>query len=776
MTNTSVVSKCTNNPATRNSNSESSVSIKSYSNLLVFALAATLAPMLPQTALAQGSINTILEEVTVTARKKNDVEVAQDVPLSVTALSGEQLEATFTRDLQSLSFTMPNVSLDDIGTIAGTANFSIRGLGINSSIPSIDPTVGVFVDGIYLGINAGVVFDVFDLEGIEVLRGPQGLLFGRNVTGGAVLIKTRKPSDELDMRFKVSLEEGLEKTVAGSVSGPLIDGTLSGRITAYYNDDEGWFTNDFDGGEVGAEEILLVRPSLTWTPSDNTEITVRFEHGESDGDGPVGQNRAIFSRDSFDVAYEEVGFVETEWNQVIAELNWDVPFGNGTITNVFGWREYDSDSVGDIDATPGNFFTAPAKIRQDQLSNEIRYAGQFFDRLDITAGFYYFTQDIAYLERRQLFVEPVFFPIPALPPTSFIDSTLGGTQDQTTLAFFTQADLELSPEITMTLGLRYTYEKKEAQIATFRNAVFLAPGVPLPAALGGVPSPCDFDAETCAFDFVDDANWNNVTPKIGMQWRPTDDAQLYAFWTKGFRSGGYNFRNTSLSFTPAPFDEEEQSSFEVGAKADWMGGRLRTNIAFFHNELDDMQREINLSDPFVGVVQLIRNTADATILGVEFDAQFVVMDNLLLMGSFGHVDGEYDEIRFDLTGDGVIDGTDLALDIPRLADWTYSIGFVHDLPVGGLGTVTSRLNFAHRNGAAYTDNNLGTLNEVDMLDASIALTTWNDQVQVSLFGKNLLDEVTEGGDTQIPFPLGVGGTFSPLNKGFTWGVEVSYTY
>ena len=768
MNRTAVTSKCLDNVP--------SLLSKRRGTLLGLACATTLTPLAPLTVSAQGAVQSLIEEVTVTARKKSDVEAAQDVPVSVTAMSGKHLEATFARDLQSLSFTMPNVALDDIGTVGGTANFSIRGLGINSSIPSIDPTVGVFVDGMYLGINAGVVFDLFDLEGIEVLRGPQGVLFGRNVTGGAVLIKTRKPTDELDTRFKVSFEEGLEKTVAGSVSGPLVDGTLSGRITAYYNDDDGWFDNDFDGGEVGAEEILLVRPSLRWTPTDDTEITIRFEHGESDGDGSVPQNRGVNRRDTFDVAYEETGFVDTEWNQVTAELNWDVAFGDGTVTHVFGWREYDSDSRGDIDATLGNFFTAPGKLRQDQLSHEIRYAGRFFDRLDMTAGFYYFTQDIEYFENRQLFTEPVFFPSMVLPPTALINSTLGGTQDQTTLAFFTNADIELNPEVTMTLGLRYTYEKKEAEIATFRGGIFLAPGVPLPAALGGVPSACDFDAETCNFDFVDDANWNNVTPKVGMQWHPTDEVLLYTFWTKGFRSGGYNFRNTSLTFRPARFDEEEQSSVEVGAKADWMRGRLRTNVAFFHNEIDDMQRELNLADPLVGVVQLIRNTADATIQGVEFDARFVVLENLLVMGSLGYVDGEYDEVRFDLTGDGMIDAADLALDIPRLADWTYSIGFVHDLPIGNLGTLTSRLNFSHRDDAAFTDNNLGTLNEADMLDASIALTTWNDQIQISVFGKNLLDEVTEGGDTPIPFPLGIGGTFSPLNKGLTWGAEIRYTY
>ncbi|MFZ5617351.1 MAG: TonB-dependent receptor plug domain-containing protein, partial [Pseudomonadota bacterium] len=149
----------------------------------------------PQAAFAQGAAEALRDEILVTATKQADAENVQDVPLSVTAYGDEQLDALKVRDLQSLSYSAPNVQLDDIGTSRGVANFSIRGLGINSSIPSIDPTVGTFVDGVYLGINAGVVLDIFDLESIEVLRGPQGILFGRNTTGGAVLINTKKPGD-----------------------------------------------------------------------------------------------------------------------------------------------------------------------------------------------------------------------------------------------------------------------------------------------------------------------------------------------------------------------------------------------------------------------------------------------------------------------------------------------------------------------------------------------------------------------------------------------------
>ena len=145
--------------------------------------------MLSLPAIAQNK-SVLLEEVLVTGTKKAEAEKLQDVPIAATAFGEDQLEALFVRDLQSLSYTMPNVSMDDVGTAKGVANFSFRGLGVNSSIPSIDPTVGVFIDGVYQGTNSGVVFDQFDMEGIEVLRGPQGILFGRNVTGGAVLVRT----------------------------------------------------------------------------------------------------------------------------------------------------------------------------------------------------------------------------------------------------------------------------------------------------------------------------------------------------------------------------------------------------------------------------------------------------------------------------------------------------------------------------------------------------------------------------------------------------------
>ncbi|AOS98553.1 Pesticin receptor precursor [Microbulbifer aggregans] len=723
-----------------------------------------LASGIGATHAAEGAVGTIMEEVQVTARKRAEAERLQEVPVAATAFSGDQLEALQTKDLQSLSFKMPNVQLDDIGTVKNTANFTVRGLGVNSSIPSIDPTVGVFVDGMYMGINAGVVTDLFDLEGIEILRGPQGLLFGRNVTGGAVVIRTARPTEEFSSKFKVSTTDNLDSIAAASINGAISD-TVNGRLTAYYNNDQGWFENAFTGeDDLGASDTWFLRPSFSVELSETAELLVRMEHGRMDSDGVVAQNRGALavnfpayplfgvdvsgwdnSDDSFEVAQNERGYQEDEWSQVITEFNQDVAFGNGTVTNILAWREYDAVGLGDIDSLPITAFHANTRVEQSQLSNELRYAGRF-GATSLTTGVYWFNQDLTYLENRIL---PLSAP-------GGLNWTGGGQQDHEAMGVFAQADIDLNESWILTLGGRYSTEEKDAQIAT------------IPVNL------CTLDG-CAAYDFEDSESWNAFTPKVGLQWNLADNAQIYSFWTKGFRSGGYNMRNTGPGELPGPTDQEEQTSFEIGGKAEWLDGRLRTNFALFHNTIEDMQREENLSNPIVGVVQIIRNTADATIRGAEFEAMAVASDNLLFTLNAGYVDGDYDKVLGDISGDGLVNDVDLGLDIPRLAPWTYGVGLVHDLSLGSTGTVTSRINFNHRDASPYTDNNRGMLSEADMLDFSIGYTPDAGNYQLAFFGRNMLDEVTEGNNTQLPVNLGgPGASFTPLNKGRVMGVELTY--
>ncbi len=322
----------------------------------------------------QSAIDVLTDEIIVTATKKADAENVQDIPISITAFNADTLEALQVRTLEGLTFSAPNVSLDDIGTARGGANFSIRGLGVNSSIPSIDPTVGVFVDGVYLGINSGVVFDLFDLDSVEVLRGPQGILFGRNTTGGAVLLNTGNPTDEFEYKARFAVETpaasdrgGLNTFAQGTVSGPIVEDALNGKIGLYYNNDDGYFTNLANGENHGKAETIIARGALEFLPADGVSLLAKLEYFDSNGDGPSSQNRGLFERDSFDFSIDNEGFYEQENITGSLKMDWDVGFGDGTITNIFGYRDTKAATDGDIDATPLFLFHSNTELEQDQI-------------------------------------------------------------------------------------------------------------------------------------------------------------------------------------------------------------------------------------------------------------------------------------------------------------------------------------------------------------------------------------------------------------------------
>lgn len=703
---------------------------------------------------AQGLGEQLLEEIIVTATKRAGGIELQDAPVAVTAYNEDQLDALHVRDLKELGYGAPSVQLEDVGTTRGTANFTIRGLGVNSSIPSIDPTVGVFMDGMYYGLNAGVVLDIFDLESVEILRGPQGLLFGRNVTGGAVVMNTTRPTEEFQFKGKVAYETGDNMYVSGVATGPLSD-TVGWKLAAYHNNDGGWFTNLANGNDnFGKAETTLVRGALSFDITDTFDVIVRAEHGNSEGDGPAAHNGGCvafafpgvcarrYEYDGFDFAIDEEGNNDNEWSHVIVEANLDVDFGDGTVTNILAYREYDASFVSDVDSTPLFLFHAPARIDQDQISNELRYSGGWNDTY-LTTGLYYFSQDLLYLENR--LIPPLGFPPPGI--------TGGGTQDQTTWGAFAQVDWQISDSIILNLGGRYTREEKDAQIAS----------IPF--------NRCSLTAGCSSYDLVDSRKWDNFTPKVGIQIMPDEETQLYAFWTKGFRSGGYNLRHTAVAIPNQAFDEEEQRSIEVGMKKDFADGKVRANVAFYRNRIDGMQREINLSDPVVGVVQLIRNTADATIKGVDAEITAILSDSLAVRATYGYVDGSYDEVLFDISGDGVVDSNDADLKIPRLVPVTFGGEIVYQSQTS-FGSFTAQASAYRRDPSFYTDNNRGELREADMVDARIAVGFMDEALTFSIFGKNLKDEVTYGGDTQLPFFPGA--TFSPLNKGRVYGVEFRY--
>ncbi len=771
--------------------------------LRALALAGVSMALVPQMAAAQdtqpeqqGSALDSFDAIVVTGTKTQDAENVQDVPVAVTAFNAQSLEALKVRDVQSLTYSAPNVSLDQVGTSRGTANFSIRGLGVNSSIPSIDPTVGVFVDGVYLGFNGGVVFDLFDLDSVEILRGPQGVLFGRNVTGGAVLINTGNPTDEFSGKFRAAVDGplvdggrgGANYTVSGVISGPIVEDTLLFKLGAYHNNDEGYFRNLFNGRDFGKAETTILRGALEARLGALT-LLGKLDYFESEGDGPAGKNHGIFDRDNFDFSIDNGGGYANEiWT---GSVRADLDVGPGTLTNIFGWRKYSGVTNGDIDATPRFLFHSDTETEQEQFSNELRYAISE-DAYDLTFGGFWFDQEIAYTELRDL------------PPVSPLTFYGGGAQDHKVLGAFANVRFGLTDALSVIGGIRYSKEEKDGRVTYIRprpacsvvagtcptsgtNPFF--PALPPSTAL-----PNGRPAENNGFNDSDE--WSNWSPKLGLQYE-FDRGQIYSHWTRGYRSGGYNFRITNpavfeSTVVPASggfsFDEEKVDNYELGGKFQTDDRSFTLNAAMYITKIKNMQREVNQSSPTAGVSQFILNSADATIFGFEAESRMRVSDSLLFTANVGIIDAQYDRVLFDISGDNAVNAADVALKLPRVPDLTAGVGVIHEVDLGA-GSLVSRANLQYRDEVAYTDSNFGYIQDVTNLDLNVTWNTPVDGLAFSIYGKNMLDEVQIGGDTQVPFggalsngvnrpfdPSPAAGTFSPLVKGRQIGAEVTFSF
>ena len=383
-----------------------------------------------------GAVGVMLEEVQVTARRKDNAEALQDVPVAVSAFSGDQLEAMFAANVSDITANVPNATAWAPPAFPNYVNFYVRGAGVAGTVLSDDPAVGVFVDGVYMGISAGILTDSFDLESMEILRGPQGTLFGRNVTGGAALINTRKPTDEFSARVRAIVGNEGHAEIAGSVSGPLIDSSLLGKLAYFHKERDDVWDNAVPGqDDMGEQDQDVIRGALTWLPSENFTANLSAEYGESDDDpAPLwaidnsgirqlaalagaatieefGANLADPSvistprpSDSDDKITNSIidDPVSSEWTFV--NLTMEMELGNGVLKSITAYREFEQeDLTNDFDGTSLALFDVmDTDIDQDQFSQEFVYNITLRDRYNVTTGAYYFDQDYEYAEHRIL--------------------------------------------------------------------------------------------------------------------------------------------------------------------------------------------------------------------------------------------------------------------------------------------------------------------------------------------------------------------------------------
>ncbi|MEM6683529.1 MAG: TonB-dependent receptor, partial [Pseudomonadota bacterium] len=650
----------------------------------------------------------------------------------------------------------------------------VRGMGVSSSVPSFDPAVGLFVDGAYRAQSASGVLDVFDVEQIEILRGPQGTLFGRNVTGGAITLRTRRPTDELDVRAQVTV--GRFDRVDGnvSISGPLVEDTLSGKIAVLYRTTDGFVNDLANDGRVGDLDRLIVRPALKLTPSENFDITLIGEYIKEDGDGPasvsipdqgnpllaaMGGSRGFF--DTFLNLDRMPLFLDNESVRITADANWDL--GHGVITSITSYSQIDNIVGGDFDGTQLFISETRTFLDQNQFSQELRYASSFSEVFDFTVGLFYFTQDYLYGEQR--FGGAA---VSATNPNGATSPILGLT-DHNQFSAFVEGHVNITEALTLTLGGRYTWEEKDAQIGLIGSGNCVSSGE-------FILEPRVFSCPG-GFDVEDSEDWTNFSPKIGLDFKITDDIITYASWTRGFRSGGFAFRAPLADLAldrPALYDEERVDGFEVGLKSSFADNRIRFNAAGFINLFDGLQRSVFTgAAATAGIFQRTQNIDDARIMGLEFEffavvgeSLFTDGDSLIFDASLGLLDAEYQSF-VDFTGDGV-DNRDFEVDFVPEYNFATSVTYQHPV-FNDAGTFNYRVALTQNPSfqTAANNNPLGVRAAQTLLDASFGFKSEDNRYSIRVFGQNLLND--EFVNIPVPFTPAFGVGY--LGRPRTWGVE-----
>ena len=696
-----------------------------------------------------------LQEVVVTATKSATATKLQDTPLTVSVFNNKELEALHLDSITGLTNEIPNVRLNNAGVSTYSNAFFIRGMGVFSSIPSSTPAVGVFVDGVYVGANAGAVPPgAFDLKDVEVLRGPQGLLFGRNTTAGAVLMQTNDPTSTFHADLSSAVESGLNFIETAVLSGPLTeDGSLQGKIAGYYDHDQGYFRNLADDNHhFGKSDSTILHGALAWYPDEGQQHLLKFEVANTHGDGPPGQNHYVYSQNSLDFANDNNGYLGLNRQNVTLQSTWDVGFGHGTVVNIAGWRRSAVGGGADVMGTPTLVFDGYASQLLNQYSDELRYAGTF-GPLSATVGLFGYSDSLNYVEERSLIPAPHF---PAV--LHFIG---GGNQDSDTYAAFSNIDYEIVETLKLTLGARYSVEHKKAEVE------LIAPG-----------QPCSLSTRQCSdFNFHDQKSWGSFTPKIGPTWQPTEDTNLYSYWTRAFRSGGYNLRQTDPTSPPAAYGQESVDAFEIGLKQRFFDKRLTFGLAAFDDKYKHLQRDLAYSLPGgIGNVATTQNVGDATISGIEFETTAAITPELTLSANYGYLSNKWDRIDISLVSpNGLVSPSDYLLKLPQVPrnSGGAALHYTKELSSGKL---RADLSYQHVDRSFADDNNLTTLNPVDNLDANLTYSLADDRTSLSLYGKDLLNKVVLGINTIDIVGHNPPATDSPLTKARIVGAQVRYKF
>ena len=628
-----------------------------------------------------------LDEVIVTARRT--AENLQRTPIAVTALTGEQLIERGLSDISEIDRFAPNLQLDTTSTSSG-ANFIsvafIRGVGQTDFLLTVEPGVATYIDGVYVARNVGAVFDVLDLERVEVLRGPQGTLFGKNTIGGAISVTSRKPDllgVEGDAQATFGTDDRID--VRGVVSVPLIPDKLAIKLAGSTRNQDGYvrFIADPDRAPLGDINRDTARAAIRWRPIDTLDINIAADFTRIEEQGAPAQgldfncplapprplcgtynavrgnpaNPASFVNDQYAVSNPDRTYIGQETNADLEQWgvsgNVELELGELTLRSITAFRDMEAQFQRDSDNTPIDLSRTANDFQHDQFSQELQLLGNAFeDRLSFVLGGYY-------LDESGRDLSSVFL--------TFIGANNVARIDNQSYAAFAQGSFKLTDQLSLTGGLRYTSEDKEL----FIDVRGLAGQVIVPAQTAR-------------------ASYENWTPRIGLEYQATDDLLAYGSYSKGFKSGGFNIRYVNPAPSPLAFAPEKIDSYEVGVKAQVLDDRVRINGALFYADYTDLQVVVRNA-----IATQIVNAAAAEIYGAELEVEAALSRAIRFNGALGYTHAEYNEVPPIVPPATVFDQIELDDPFPKTPEFTASAGLEGRLPVGA-GEATARVDYSYR--------------------------------------------------------------------------------
>lgn len=766
----------------------------------------------------------MLEEVVVTAQKRE--QSLQDVPIAVAAMSGEKINDTGITDLEELTLYVPNVSINQGQS---QPNLFIRGVGSGTNA-GFEQSVGLYVDGIYSGRGQlAKVPLTLDLQRVEILKGPQGILFGKNTIGGAVNITTARPDHEFEAYVEALYEpDDGEQIYTGVINGGLTD-TLAGRLAVRYEGMDGWWDNEALDKEGPDKDNLFIRGSLAWDVSDTVEILAKYEHGDFEtvnrpqvvymSDQPtnfLGQSPFPVISDHDKGAADAPDSDDTDLDIAALTVNWDIDLG--TFTSITGYATYDTERISNSDISPLPSLNRWQNEEYDQFSQEIRLVSPGGETLDWIVGGYYQKSE---LNLSRINTDGDFslsgpLSVPALIYTTEERIPTQFDQDSTSWAIFGQGTYALTDTLRLGLGLRYNEEDKDLDKSSSNPGLGARFGdfVVLANPANGILIE---DARSHSFQGVE-RDEDSTTWSVNLQWDATDDAMYYASISTGSKGGGFDeaysgagsTSRTGNVFTGEPdggvvdtgidssileYDDETVLAYEVGAKMTLADGAANLNIAVFRMEYEDLQ-----VSSLVGDVFEVGNAGESVSQGVEVDGRWLLAEGFTLGGAVAYLDATYDEFTGatctvpqatdPLNNPGCLQddgsniapggkgGQDLSGDTLLFApEWSGNLNAEWIVAISNSLEVRTNMDVNYT-GSFYSALDLDENTEHDSstkVNLRIALASIDDVWSLALVGKNLTDEETMVWKNDVAL-TNSGSYFGVPERGRSLAIQARYRF